>query len=142
MAQMKRVLALGTAVLAASCNERPEVAYPNRAAVEAHGAIRRGWIPDWIPKSSRDLHEMHDLDTNKSMLVFQYDPKEQIQFGGACEAISPGSVPRAPFRAGWWRFEGPPSELAQDRQVLYSCEAGRAYLAIEAKKGEVYYWRP
>jgi len=136
------MLALGIAITANSCNERPEVSYPDRTAAEAAGAVSRGWIPEWIPKSARQIHEMHDVDTNTSILAFRFDGNEAIDLTRVCEQVSRKELPAVPLRASWWPNDVPPSDLATHRHVYYSCDSGEAYLAISTQQGEAYYWRP
>lgn len=40
------------------------------------GEIDRGWIPDFIPGSSRSIHEVHDLSPSKVWCAFEFDPSD------------------------------------------------------------------
>ncbi len=64
-------LALLLAVTCTGCGGQQEASYADLIAAERAGAIRQGWIPDWVPKSARDLREVHNIDTNQSMLSFR-----------------------------------------------------------------------
>jgi hypothetical protein len=72
--------------LLAGCEKQEQTTnvYPDRAAADAAGAIERGWIPEWIPNTAKELREIHDIDTNRSMLALRYDRAE---------------IPRVPKRA-------------------------------------------
>src|SRR5262245_13685312 len=65
-------------VTCTACAEQQEASYADVAAAERAGAIQRGWVPDWLPRSAHDLREVHNLDTNQSMLTFRYDPSDQL----------------------------------------------------------------
>ena len=47
--------------------------YATLADAVADGAVTRGWVPEWVPASARELQESHDLDTNESWLTFTFD---------------------------------------------------------------------
>ena len=69
------VIVLGVgAVLAAglyfAASERVESTYANYADAKRAGAIERGWIPAFVPRSATDIQESHDLDTNRQHLRF------------------------------------------------------------------------
>lgn len=44
------------------------VEYDSYSDAVAAGEIRRGWMPEWMPKTVYDIRETHDLDTNRSSL--------------------------------------------------------------------------
>jgi len=131
-----------TTIVMLSCSwlERQEVTYADRGEAEAAGAISRGWIPAWIPKSARGLREVHDLDTNQSMLAFHYSPFERPDLEGRCQQIGSEELPRVPFSMSWWPSDIPTTTTPA--YVSYSCIADRAFLAVLPDRGEAYYWRP
>lgn len=71
--QRERELALSGAVLAIciGCNEVMRESYKDYAAAERAGAVTRGWIPDFVPRSAVDIAEVHDLDLNTQRLRFR-----------------------------------------------------------------------
>src|SRR5437764_14440471 len=85
-----------------ACGEQREASNSERASAERAGAIQRGWIPDWLPKSARGLREVHDLDTNQSMLTFRYDPSDELTVPNNCSQVLPSEVKRIPFAMSWW----------------------------------------
>lgn len=123
-----------------ACAERQEASYVDLAAAERAGAIHRGWVPDWLPKSARGLREVHNLDTNQSMLAFRYDPSDQLAVPKSCSRVQPREVPPVPFAASWWPGDVPPSKFVTHRHAFFSCETGRAFLALSDSHGEAYYW--
>ncbi|MEO9970113.1 MAG: hypothetical protein ABJG15_09880, partial [Hyphomonadaceae bacterium] len=34
-------------------------------------AFERGWLPDWMPVSAKNIHEIHDLDTSEQAISFE-----------------------------------------------------------------------
>jgi hypothetical protein len=52
------------------CNERPTAYYPTWQEAMKEGAVTRGWIPSFLPKSSTNISETHDLDTNAGAFCF------------------------------------------------------------------------
>jgi hypothetical protein len=55
--------------------ERPTSRYATYHAAAIAGAMDEGrWIPAFLPKSSRDIVETHDIDTNELEITFKYTP--------------------------------------------------------------------
>jgi hypothetical protein len=131
---------VATAVMLASCNERPEVFYADAAAARGAGSVDRGWIPDWLPTSARNIYEMHDLDTNESMLAFSFNPADPPDVGQSCTQIQPEALRPVRFRRSWWPNDVSPPPAATHRHVYYRCSDG-AYVAMSAKEGRLYHWR-
>jgi hypothetical protein len=133
---------LASSFALAGCGETPEVHYPTYEAAVSAGAILRGWIPAFLPKSAVAIHEIHDIDTNKSMLAFRFNGSEKIELGSGCERIDPFKPAKTPFKVSWWPSDVPASKLSTYRHSFYSCEGGEAFLALSEKPGEGFYWRP
>lgn len=53
--------------------EVKETYYADINAAKQNGLLGGGWIPDIIPKSSFEIYERHDLDTNAVWLRFKFD---------------------------------------------------------------------
>lgn len=114
--------------------------YESREAAEqskefgGYNPFQRGWIPEWIPESSRAIKETHDLDTNEQILGLQYSTGEDWDVPSICSPIASYKVRYPRLRRSWW-----PSDLhwgSRDYQI-YSCVDG--YLAIRA--GQLFFWR-
>jgi len=65
-------IAIALPVLSTSClwevrGER----YATLAEAEAAGALRRGWIPEFLPASAVEIEEVHDLETNLGWIRFR-----------------------------------------------------------------------
>lgn len=69
---MSRSRILFVALLLCGCTDDVlDASYADVGEVEADGAIERGWIPGWIPRAAFNIHEVHDIDTSESALVFE-----------------------------------------------------------------------
>lgn len=136
-------LVILVAVFAVSgCDETRETYYPTYRAAVSAGAISRGWIPGWLPKSARDIHEKHDIATNQRMLAFRFNGSERVAVGNVCEPIGPFKAKGPPFRVSWWPGDVPARRLSTYRHSFYSCESGTSFLALSEKRGEGFYWSP
>jgi len=138
-----RAWALASIVVLAclGCDTHPAVTYGDRLAAQRAGAIGPDRIPEWIPKSARDLRELRDRETKRSMmLAFGFDRLDRMSVPGSCSHAT--GVPPAPFAVSWWPSELRSASGVTDRYAFYACESGRAFLAIRVGRGEAYYWRP
>jgi hypothetical protein len=58
-------------------NDRYETFYPSLAEAGKDGAISRGWTPDeFVPRSSRSIHELHDLSPSTEWCAFEFVPAD------------------------------------------------------------------
>lgn len=110
-------LLLGTA-LAVACGERREARYATyRNAVE-DGAVRRGWIPAYVPQGATGIAEVHDLDTNAQLLRFQASPEALAAMRARLRPV-PGRIlpppPRhlSPPGGGVWRHDLDSGKLSE-----------------------------
>ena len=71
--------------LLAACqlSETPESSFANYKEAVASGLIERGWIPDWLPETAVNIHEVHNLDNNASILLF--DAGAEFSVPAGCE---------------------------------------------------------
>lgn len=58
------------------------------------GLMDRGWIPTYIPRSSNEIHESHNLDTNTVHMSFKYSQGDTQELEKNCyrKAISEQST--------------------------------------------------
>ena len=52
------------------------------------GLIEKGWLPDFLPKSIREISEEHDLDSNIVMAKFSIDKNDTGNFDKACRKLN------------------------------------------------------
>jgi len=92
-------------ILAGGCSERHQSFYPSLADADKGGEITRGWIPDYLPVSSRAIHIVYAPESPRTWCAFEFSPgdaqrlKENLKSVGALpppvkRVASPG-VP-------WW----------------------------------------
>ncbi len=55
----------------AGCSEANGNYYPTYADAVRANAVRRGWIPEFVPTSAYEIHEVHDVDTNMQRMRFR-----------------------------------------------------------------------
>jgi hypothetical protein len=84
-----RTLALVLAVGSQIACETLESTYPTRADAERDGAFARGWLPDLLPRGSRNIREIHDLDTNRVWCSFDFQPEDARALRAALDRVRP-----------------------------------------------------
>lgn len=62
------------------CDESVPLNYSTRAEAEAESHFARGWLPEIIPSSSRNISMRNNLDLNTSNGEFSFDPSESGVF--------------------------------------------------------------
>jgi hypothetical protein len=92
--------------LSASLSDRYESFYPSLADAGKDGAITRGWIPDeFLPRSSRSIHEVHDISPSREWCAFEFVPADSQNLLANLKHLDvpPPSVRHVP-RPGvsWW----------------------------------------
>jgi hypothetical protein len=87
-------------------SDRYESFYPSLAEADKDGAITRGWIPDeFLPHSSRSIHEVHDLSPSREWCAFEFVPADsQILLANLKHVdVLPLSVSHVPSPGvSWW----------------------------------------
>lgn len=95
-----RVLVLAGAALLCACDlpsDTVEREYATLAEARQDGLFDRGWLPDILPLSARDIRTNNNLDHNTSTGEFSFDPKDAPGF---IAPLKPGAVPAMKF-ADW-----------------------------------------
>ena len=69
------------------CEESVPLNYSTRAAAEAESPFARGWLPEIIPPSSRQISMRNDLDLNIANGEFSFDPSEHDVFVSQLERV-------------------------------------------------------
>lgn len=139
-------ITVGALLLLSSClRENLESHYRTYTEAVAAGAIARGWIPKWLPSTASDIHEEHNIDTNATLLAFDYGTAGPEQFLATCHRDS--RVPRNPGSDGWW-----PDDATWHKLQFYRCDerdvyqdghvkVTRAGAAIDTSRRKAYFWR-
>jgi hypothetical protein len=93
------------AFLAFGCDMSVKLDYSTRADAEAASPFARGWLPDIIPPSSRNISMRNNLDHNISNGKFDFDPADYGAFVTQLERVSTQDVDGLfAYRYGDWTF--------------------------------------
>lgn len=97
-----------------------------------------GWLPKWLPESSTDIRESHNLDTNT--VVASFNPNiDGVWHPQECDRIGPFEPPQPDLKVAWWPSDVPGSQLSTYRHTFYRCK-GNSYLAVTPDGTEAHYW--
>jgi hypothetical protein len=100
------VLCIGlTSVLLACHSDRRESYYPSLADADKDGAITRGWIPYFLPESTRGIHEVHDISPSTEWCAFEFLPTDTQGLRKILKSVDmlSSSVRRVPSPGvSWW----------------------------------------
>jgi hypothetical protein len=59
--------------------------YANYDEAKKSGAFERGWLPKYLPRSAKNIHEVHNLDTNQGWAEFEFDVKDIAKMESQCQ---------------------------------------------------------
>ncbi len=62
-----------------------EAVYATRADAEKHGEFTRGWLPEFLPASSRNIRMAYDLSPSESWCAFEFDLEDSEHLRTALE---------------------------------------------------------
>jgi hypothetical protein len=98
-------LCIGLSCVLLACGDRRESFYPTLADADKDGAITRGWIPYFLPESSRAIHEVGQNSPSKAWCAFEFSREDSAKLRKNLKSIDslPSSVKRVPSPgASWW----------------------------------------
>lgn len=112
------------------------------------GAVARGWLPAFIPRSATDITLVNDLDTNHQWLKFRIPASEVSEMTKGMNAITIAeareSVIRKPTGIGTWPPELNNTMVATPRALyrfyLTTVATGPICIAVDSGTGEVFGW--
>jgi hypothetical protein len=140
------VISLVSSVALMACRDMKESHYPSLADARRAGAVARGWLPDFLPESSSEIKEIHNIDTNQIWCAFEFSIEETRSLQQHLTAIEPTSVSTVQVRAvdvAWWPrvLQGrlDPDRIARAGLQLY--RNGTMYFAIDWKAGRAFFYR-
>jgi hypothetical protein len=84
----KRALPVLFLLLLTGCGDIVEKYFPSQESANAYGALKRGWIPGWLPTSARNINEAHRIDTNENLLSFEFQALEWEGMQHQCVGIA------------------------------------------------------
>lgn len=138
-----------------ACSETQGAFYKNIDEAIKHGAIERGWIPNVLPRSSYEIYEWHDLDTNIVRLKFKFDKKDMQGLTAKIKEVNPAEIENIEFpRIGvkWWpknlnknSFTQPNLKIYKyDKVIEYSDKRQKtvpSFFVIDWTSNVAYYWQ-
>lgn len=132
---------LASMLLAGCTDEVMDAGYPATSDAVASGAVRRGWVPAWVPASARNLQEVHDVDTNQSALSFTLE-RSGWRPPAPCRPAEGGEFSEPAFDRSWIP-SGQDLTAAYD---LYGCPSGHdepmlEAVAVQREGTHVLHWR-
>jgi hypothetical protein len=123
----------------------PAVTYATRE--NARESIERGWLPELLPATARNIAERHDMDSNRVCSTFDLSPAESMDFQAALKArgfaLARGAVEIPGHLRG--RQECPYVVPAGEPERVLIKRSGEPYakmmnFAFYPPPGSVYFW--
>lgn len=120
--------------------ETLEASYADMSEARKEGGVGRGWIPEWLPTSSRSLREVHNLDSNRQLLAFQWQAGQAWSLPDGCQRITSKDLAPIPFSRTWT----PKDEEIRDSYDLYRCDPEHAelgwFIAMHREQSSAVMW--
>jgi hypothetical protein len=154
---MRRMLAISVLLLSVACNETQHRVYPTRQEAVADGAIDRGWVPKWLPPSATDIREVHNIDSNATLMTFRFERTDLSRMVSDCESTTgmPHELPAGDIASSvpWWpEFLNAQSTSALPQGQYFRCPETTQYgdghsetrgsgLVIPSASDVAYFWR-
>jgi len=145
--RMMWLAGMAAALTVSACSEQVEARYASYGDAVEKGAVRRGWIPAYVPPSATEIVEVHNLDTNAQLLRFQAPPEALTAMASRLTGVPGGKVPPPPSYlsppegAAWRRGLG--SGALQEGITVYRArmDSGRRHcIAIDKRHFVAYAW--
>lgn len=138
---MRVFVAAGLLSSLVACSDVMEENHATWAEAREAGAIRRGWIPAFVPSSARDIHDVHDLDSNAQTLTFSTPPSDVPQMLAGLRPIAGEDTQAARDLAREVEW---PGRQAHTRALAYLvCSHPRSgALLVDAQSGRAAYKAP
>lgn len=136
------------ALLVIACSEQATKFYPKYEDAANDGAVKRGWIPEIVPKTATEIHEHHNLDTNEVWIRFNVPRLDRNRLTAGLKKLTDEEIAKIkmkhPSKVSWW-FEGltqqsPANDNALNSEVFRVNCNGDGYLASDRVSERVYYW--
>jgi hypothetical protein len=92
-------------ILVGGCDDNRDLTYSALADAVKAGESDRGWIPDYLPKSSRAIHLIEQDSPSKEWCGFEFLPTDSQSLRETLKSVAalPPSVRRVPIpAASWW----------------------------------------
>jgi len=131
-----------------------EAFYAARADAAKSGEFDRGWLPDFLPKSSHAIHLAYDLSPSRVWCAFEFDAVETDTLLNSVKPANSGSPPitRIPNpHVKWWpkplegdfdvqKIQGAGLVLYSVSRPVSQVENETLLFAIDRTKGRGYFY--
>lgn len=108
--------------------------YESKKQAQADRLFERGWLPHFIPESSRNISMVNNLDINTTMGSFDFDPLELDLFVRSVQQANDGLV-----RVGSYREKE--GELNRNGYLIFDCSFGEgAWKFLIHPRGHCEFW--
>ena len=68
--------------------EQTNSSFTDYEEMQKSGIFEAGWLPSFLPKSSRDIHESHNIDTNHVEASFVYEVGDTASIESNCALLT------------------------------------------------------
>ncbi len=88
-----------------ACGHDTDKFYRTRADAEKGGEFDRGWLPDFLPNSSHNIHLADDNSPSEEWCGFEFDPREADQLLNNIQALKGHAPPMREIPSPglrWW----------------------------------------
>ena len=92
-------------ILLAGCDQKRELFYNDLSGAAKAGEFDRGWLPDYLPKTSRNIHLVELDSPSKEWCGFEFSPSDSQGLRETLKTVTalPPSVRRLPSPGrSWW----------------------------------------
>jgi hypothetical protein len=92
-------------ILVMGCGDRRNLFYPALADADKAGELTRGWIPGYLPKTSRAIHLVEQDSASTEWCGFEFSPSDSQELRKHIKTVDalPPSVRQIPSPGGsWW----------------------------------------
>jgi len=92
-----------------ACNERRDLFFPFLADAIKSGEITRGWIPSFLPESSRANHLIYNITSSRTWCAVEFSPNDSQRIQKVLSTPAPELPARlrnvdSPGTSWWPRF--------------------------------------
>lgn len=85
--------------------ENPRSYFTTYNDAKASGMMAAGWIPTYIPYSSTEISETHDIDTNTVKMTFKYSLNDTAEIEKNCTQIMNSAASTKQYRCTYYGNE-------------------------------------
>lgn len=125
---------VGLAFLIVACgNNLRESSYRTLADARNDGAIDRGWLPDYLRQSSREIHEIHRIEHPKTWCSFKFLANDSESLRRTLKSLDKSQLAGMRIEdpsVSWW-----PAEFDGNLQVGKVNQEGYELLGVDESTG-------